>query len=81
MSEAVDVIAQVHVEDVERARALIHSAIERAAADWLPVDAIADALVLETLATWTRCRPAGALAPHMAAVTAISSQHARSKLN
>jgi hypothetical protein len=41
------IIAAVHAEDVARARVIIRAAIEAARAQWVPVDAIGDAMADE----------------------------------
>lgn len=42
-------IQKVHAEDVETARTSIRTACERSNAQWVPCDAIAEALLLEYL--------------------------------
>ncbi len=42
-----EIIAAVHAEDVARARVIIRAAIEAAQAQWVPVDAIGDAMADE----------------------------------
>ena len=59
-------IAQVHADDVLAAQRIVQEAIRKAGSQWLPIDAIADALALELIAAWTRCRPTEALPAHLA---------------
>jgi len=42
-----EIIAAVHAKDVARARVIIRAAIEAARAQWVPVDAIGDAMADE----------------------------------
>ena len=72
-------IAQVHADDVLVAQRIIQEAIRKAGAQWLPIDVIADALALELIAAWTRCRPTEALPAHLAEMlgqhSALRSRH------
>lgn len=42
-----DTIEEIHAIDVNKARAFIRRACDEASAEWVPRDAIADALLLE----------------------------------
>lgn len=66
-------IAQVHADDVLAAQRIVQDAIRKAGAQWLPIDAIADALALELIAAWTRCRPSEALPAHLADMLGLQS--------
>ena len=59
-------VSHIHAKDVMTAQGHLRSAIEIASAKWIPVDAIADALALELVAAWSRCRPAEALPARLA---------------
>ena len=66
MTRPSSAIAQVHADDVLAAQSIVQEAIRKAGAQWLPIDAIADALALELIAVWARCRPTEALPTHLA---------------
>jgi hypothetical protein len=57
-----EIIAAVHAEDVARARVIIHAAIEAARAQWLPVDAISDAMADEFVELIGSAPPSGTAA-------------------
>lgn len=82
MTQLAPGIAQIHADDVLTAQKFLQDAISKAGAQWLPIDAIADALALELLAAWTRCRPAEALPAHLAELLGlVSAKRSRRQIN
>jgi hypothetical protein len=67
-------IARFHADDVRAAQSLLQDAIRTAGAQWLPIDAIADALALELVEAWRRCRSTEALPEHISNLAGLVAQ-------
>lgn len=64
-------IAEVHREDVDRARRLLGRAIAEASAQWIPVNAIGDALVEELAALGRDADGSEQIASHLRRVASL----------
>ncbi len=69
-------IAEVHVADVANARDLLRRAIETAGEQWIPANAIADALILELIDFGSKGAPAERVSAYLRGVAMLFDRSA-----
>jgi len=66
-----DMIAAVYAEDLRKARRFLQGAIIRASEEWLPSEAVIDALTLELIEVAGRHASPAQIAAHLSAVASL----------